>query len=45
MTWSEYMAARLLLAEERVGTAVRAAQRAEDAIVARSVEEVRRGTR
>ena len=48
MTWSEFMMARQLLAEERVGTRAREAVRAEDEIVAQSMAGLRRdadGTR
>lgn len=33
MTWAEFAAARQVLAEERIGTAIRTAQRAEEAQV------------
>ena len=36
MSWSDYQAALLLLAEERIGSRLRAGQRSEDAAVARS---------
>lgn len=42
MTWAEFRAACLLLAEERVGTRLREAVRMEDAQVAQSVEGLRR---
>ena len=48
MTWVEFVAARQLLAEERVGVRVREAVRAEDESVARSMTGLRRdmdGTR
>jgi hypothetical protein len=48
MTWSDYQAALLLLAEERIGSRLRAGQRAEDAAVARSfagLKKDRDGTR
>ena len=45
MTWTEFMGARQLLVEERVGTRVREAQRAEDARVARSIEGLKRAQR
>jgi hypothetical protein len=33
MTWADFAAARQVLAEERIGSAIRTAQRAEDAKV------------
>lgn len=42
MTWAEFRAACLLLAEERVGAALRAEVRAEDAQIAQSVDGLRR---
>lgn len=46
MTWTEFRAACLLLAEERVGTRLREAVRAEDAQIAQSIDGLRRhGTR
>jgi len=48
MTWREFMAARQLLAEERVGARAREAVRSEDEVVARSMAGLRRdmdGTR
>lgn len=42
MSWEDFCAARLLIAEERVGVAVRDAQRGEDEQYARSVAGLRR---
>ncbi len=41
MTWADFRAACILLAEERVGTRLRDAQRAEDEAVARSIAGLR----
>lgn len=38
MTWQEFSVARQFLAEERVGKALRAAKRNEDAKAARSIK-------
>lgn len=45
MTWTEFMAARQLLAEERVGSRVREHQRAEDEVARRSVAGLKRAER
>lgn len=42
MTWVEFMAARQLLAEERVGTRMREAVRTEDEVVAASIAAMKR---
>lgn len=42
MSWSEFAAARQVLAEERIGTAIRTAQRAEQAQVDATKEAIRR---
>lgn len=43
MTWQEYIAARQLLAEEAIGSGVRAYQRAEDAAAAATMDALRQG--
>lgn len=47
MSWSDFLLARQLLTEERIGAPLREAQRAEDDVVDRSIAELRRdrGTR
>jgi hypothetical protein len=45
MTWTEFMAARQLLAEERVGTRVREAEREEAAVARRSIAGLKRADR
>lgn len=42
MTWDQYTRARRLLAEERVGASMRAAQRAELAKIAQTKERIRK---
>lgn len=42
MTWAEFMAARQLLAEERIGARVRETVRAEDEIVGASIAAMKR---
>ena len=42
MTWADFRAACLLLAEERVGARLREAVRAEDAQIAQSIDGLRR---
>lgn len=42
MTWAEFMGARHLLAEERVGAGAREAVRAEDESVRRSIAGLKR---
>lgn len=42
MTWQQFAAARLVLAEKHYGTAVRAAAQAEDAAIAATKDAIRR---